>query len=54
MKAHDGDAAKVQLATDVANDCLSITDPVRCEAAFKLVTCGKNSAEARGAAWGEF
>lgn len=42
------DAAKIQAATDIANDCASITDANRCEAASKLAKCCQESHKARG------
>ena len=46
--AFDGDAKKVQMARDLANDCAGITDPDRCEAAVKIFECGHNAVKTRG------
>lgn len=53
-KAYDNDPAKIQLAADMANDCISLTDSDRCEAAAKIIECTKTSAEARGAGHGDW
>lgn len=44
----DNDAAKTQKATDIANECVTVTDPNRCEASFKILQCGEVAAKARG------
>ncbi|XP_055304108.1 general odorant-binding protein 28a-like [Sitodiplosis mosellana] len=46
--AFDGDAAKVSAARDLATACASVTDADRCEAAFKIMACGRDSAKGRG------
>lgn len=46
--AFDGDATKVQVARDLANDCANITDADRCEAAEKICACGREAAKSRG------
>lgn len=46
--AFDGDAKKVQMARDLANDCAGITDPDRCEAAVKIFECGHSAVKTRG------
>lgn len=45
---YDGDEKKIQMARDLANDCLGITDPDRCEAAIKIFNCGHGAAKKRG------
>lgn len=46
--AFDNDAAKVQIANEIANACVTVTDPNRCEAAFKVLQCGEEAAKAHG------
>lgn len=46
--AYDGDAAKIQTAKDLANDCMGATDGDRCEAATKIIHCGHESAKTHG------
>lgn len=46
--AFDGDAAKVQLFSDLAVECGDITDSDRCEAAFKIVECGHHGIKSKG------
>ncbi|XP_031638585.1 uncharacterized protein LOC116350788 [Contarinia nasturtii] len=45
---YDNDAAKVQMANDLANDCIGVTDGERCEAAFKIIQCSEQAHKARG------
>lgn len=46
--AFDGDASKVQVARDLANECASVTDADRCEAAAKIFECGREAAKSKG------
>lgn len=46
--AFDGDARKVQVARELANDCAGITDVDRCEAAVKIFECGHQNIKKRG------
>lgn len=43
----DGDAAKVQMFRDIANECASQTDADRCEAAAKIVGCVQKGVQAK-------
>lgn len=46
--AYNGDARKVQVVRELANDCTGITDVDRCEAAVKIFECGHNAVKTRG------
>lgn len=46
--AFDGDADKVEVARHLATTCAGITDGDRCEAAAKIVECGRSAAKDRG------
>lgn len=46
--AFDGDAAKMDMAREIANSCGSMTDGDRCEAAAKIFDCMKKGAIAKG------
>lgn len=46
--AFNGDETKVQMARELANDCVGITDDDRCEAAVKLFECGHSALKKRG------
>lgn len=39
------DATKVQMATELAKACISVTDTDRCEAAAKIYECGHTTAK---------
>lgn len=43
----DGDATKVQLFRDIANECAGQTDVDRCEAAAKICGCIQNGVQAK-------
>lgn len=45
---YDGDAAKVQAAREVANDCGGISDADRCEAGAKICKCLAEKTMAKG------
>lgn len=47
-KAFDGDAKQIQMAHDLASDCIGVTDTDRCEAAIKIFECGHIAAKSRG------
>lgn len=42
--AFDGNASKMKVALDIANECSDVTDEDRCEAAHKIFECGHNAA----------
>lgn len=46
--AFDGNPSKIQVAKDLANECVNITDDDRCEAAAKIIDCGQNAAKSKG------
>ena len=46
--AFDGEAAKVDVARDLATACASVTDADRCETVTKIMECGHNTAKERG------
>lgn len=47
MAYADGEE-KSKKARDLANDCSSVTDTDRCEAAAKIFDCGHTAFQARG------
>lgn len=46
--AFDGNPSKIQVAKDLANECIDVTDEDRCEAATKIMECGQNAAKNKG------
>lgn len=46
--AFDGDAGKVGTARDLATKCAGVTDADRCEAASKIMSCGRDAAKEKG------
>lgn len=46
--AFDEDPTKMQVARELANQCVGVTDADRCEAGIKIFECGRNAAESLG------
>ena len=47
------DPGKIQTMTDIATECVGITDANRCEASFKILECGVAAAKKRGVTLGD-
>lgn len=50
----DDDLTQIKLATEIANDCVGVTDGNRCEAASKVLDCSIHAHEARGMKYGDW
>lgn len=46
--AFDDNPGKIQTMTDIATECVGVTDANRCEASFKIMECGVAAAKKRG------
>lgn len=46
--AFDGDDVRINAAREIAEGCVGVTDPDRCEAAFKIIMCGVEVATNKG------
>lgn len=46
--AFDGDEERLAQAREVAELCVNVSDNDRCEAAFKMLTCGMEMAKSKG------
>lgn len=48
QKVFAGNEEKINVAIDLAKDCVEVSDPDRCEFAFKLFECTLSAATKRG------
>lgn len=53
-KVFDDDETKIQITTEVVNECIGTTDADRCEAAHKITECYHNAFKTRGISWDEW
>lgn len=52
--AFEGDAAKIQMASEMANECAGTTDADRCEASSQILQCFMKAGNARGVNFGDW
>lgn len=53
-KVFDDDATKIQITTELVNECSGMTDGDRCEAAYKIHHCIGNAVKSRGLSMDEW